>query len=271
MSSPPVAQAHGDSHTERWVRDRCGRCQATCWKVGAVGAADTVTTCDSCVRNPNRVQQCAICLDTSLPFKFRHNTKADHSFCRQCLETYCIGKVDEGCLRIPCPCTGCDELLTDDELKSISAGLMLRVRRARTRDSQRQLIDFLTRETSLLAWLVNGKPQVQACPFCGSLVQRSRGCSHMTCTCGGEFCYYCGVPDGTPCLAIDHSSAEAKPELNLDLDAIVDERRARRLAFAMGTHPRSESIVAKLPGDLVRRVAMMAIPTIGSACVECDQ
>ena len=32
----------------------------------------------------------------------------------------------------------------------------------------------------------------QTCPNCGTLVERSEGCLHMTCTCGAEFCYNCG-------------------------------------------------------------------------------
>ncbi|CDO75759.1 hypothetical protein BN946_scf184921.g35 [Trametes cinnabarina] len=30
------------------------------------------------------------------------------------------------------------------------------------------------------------------CPRCTELVERKSGCPHMTCRCGGEFCYVCG-------------------------------------------------------------------------------
>lgn len=30
------------------------------------------------------------------------------------------------------------------------------------------------------------------CPDCGTGVERTHGCSHMICLCGGEFCYSCG-------------------------------------------------------------------------------
>ena len=33
----------------------------------------------------------------------------------------------------------------------------------------------------------------QQCTRCGSLVELATGCNHMTCRCGAEFCYTCGV------------------------------------------------------------------------------
>lgn len=30
------------------------------------------------------------------------------------------------------------------------------------------------------------------CPDCGTLVERTTGCPHIVCVCGGEFCYLCG-------------------------------------------------------------------------------
>ena len=33
--------------------------------------------------------------------------------------------------------------------------------------------------------------QFKKCPFCRRLVERNRGCDHMTCKCRGEFCYRC--------------------------------------------------------------------------------
>ena len=39
------------------------------------------------------------------------------------------------------------------------------------------------------------------CPKCKFWVERSRGCSHMTCRCGEKFCYKCGkvlVEGGCP-------------------------------------------------------------------------
>ncbi len=32
----------------------------------------------------------------------------------------------------------------------------------------------------------------KACGMCGALVGRTRGCNHMRCICGHEYCYKCG-------------------------------------------------------------------------------
>lgn len=31
------------------------------------------------------------------------------------------------------------------------------------------------------------------CRDCGGYVQKNGGCNHMTCTCGAEFCWECGL------------------------------------------------------------------------------
>ena len=38
------------------------------------------------------------------------------------------------------------------------------------------------------------KEGYQTCSECSRVVERSEGCSHMTCCCGYEFCYHCGGP-----------------------------------------------------------------------------
>lgn len=32
----------------------------------------------------------------------------------------------------------------------------------------------------------------RSCPSCNNMVERRSGCTHMTCRCGGQFCYICG-------------------------------------------------------------------------------
>lgn len=32
----------------------------------------------------------------------------------------------------------------------------------------------------------------RSCPRCNNMVEKRSGCEHMTCRCGGEFCYVCG-------------------------------------------------------------------------------
>lgn len=37
------------------------------------------------------------------------------------------------------------------------------------------------------------------CPNCRNMVEKIAGCNHMSCRCGGHFCYVCGVRWGTRC------------------------------------------------------------------------
>lgn len=100
-------------------------------------------------------------------------------------------------------------------------------------------IDELT-----LHWL---NEQTTLCPGCGSRIEKTDGCDHMTCLCGYEFCYQCGE---THCLCDDEGDEEGftytrEEEPIRDANGIVniracicrrngffvrDERRRRRLA-----------------------------------------
>ena len=68
--------------------------------------------------------------------------------------------------------------------------------------------------------------------------------------------------DGRTALSVARNKGRTACVVLVEEELLVRERQALRLTFAMGTHPRSESIVAKLPGDLLRRVAMMALPAV---------
>jgi len=35
--------------------------------------------------------------------------------------------------------------------------------------------------------------QIKPCPFCGLAVERIEGCNHVSCRCGGEWCFVCGL------------------------------------------------------------------------------
>ena len=50
----------------------------------------------------------------------------------------------------------------------------------------------LNKSTTQLKTLAQSK-RWQTCPGCKTLVERSAGCSHMTCRCGAHFCYHCAA------------------------------------------------------------------------------
>jgi len=57
------------------------------------------------------------------------------------------------------------------------------------------------------------------CPGCRQLVERSEGCDHMSCVCGADFCFLCGM-DYQACLELQHRSADGHPVHDAE-----DERR----------------------------------------------
>ena len=81
----------------------------------------------------------------------------------------------------------------------------------------------------------------------------------MSCVCGSEFCYACGDPypcgrDGDGCPRVRAGIQRTRPTIARNLEALLERRRQRRLAFLMGSRC-SESLVCKLPPDVLRRIA----------------
>jgi len=54
------------------------------------------------------------------------------------------------------------------------------------------------------------KQGYQTCSECDRVVERTEGCSHMTCACGYEFCYHCGGPIKT-CNGCGHLEPDSEP------------------------------------------------------------
>jgi IBR domain, a half RING-finger domain/IBR domain len=50
-------------------------------------------------------------------------------------------------------------------------------------------VDSSTGEMESLAWIL---ANTRKCPECGNAIAKADGCLHMTCKCGGEFCWICG-------------------------------------------------------------------------------
>ena len=149
------------------------------------------------------------------------------------------------------------------DLRLISVDVAWEVQALRRTLCRSRIVDVLDSNPSLLAWALTSQ-SVQCCPHCAAFVQKAEGCRHITCKCGGEFCYICGEPyascaQGQSCLA--HGAA---PKLRVDLEGLISLRSKRRLAVCMGMHCRvgADSAVQRLPPDLVRRISLMAVPPL---------
>mmetsp|Transcript_71436 Transcript_71436/g.141640 ORF Transcript_71436/g.141640 Transcript_71436/m.141640 type:complete len:174 (-) Transcript_71436:212-733(-) len=158
----------------------------------------------------------------------------------------------------------CKAHLTNVELRLASPALYTDVKALRQKMAKKRSTDFLDENPSLLEWAF-ASTSVQCCPHCAVLVQRSEGCQHMTCTCGGEFCFICG--EAYPCNSV-HVASDGRdstvPTLRIDLQALRASRTNRRVAFTMGLHVRAgdESVVQRLPPDLVQRIGLLAVPPL---------
>ena len=273
----PPGLSYAGSHTKVWAPGRCTRCSGRCWRVqdyvrqGAPGPTNTEDVndivCDACTRNPDRVKPCLICWENCVPITVRHAPcSSAHTFCGTCLAAHCETLVESEHSSIRCPTEGCDETLTDKELRLFAPGVVDKVHGLRKRGNLSWLRRFLDDNPSLLEWLATGEAEVQACPCCARLVQRAGGCSHMTCRCGGEFCWLCG--ETLPVCQHQGCSADGsrKPILQLDVAAFITERQQRRVSFCMTTHARlgADSLAGCLPADIVRNIAMIAVPALST-------
>jgi hypothetical protein len=144
---------------------------------------------------------------------------------------------------------------------------ILRCRRAAQR---RQLAEKLDRAPGLAAWVVS-TTDVQACPVCSTLVQRSHGCAHMVCfICKTDFCYDCGEETsfgtartcGTAChKAKDGDAPRNGARSSLCADILAVKRERVLFGLLLGTHARlgRDSPVLKLPTDAVRTIAKLVM------------
>lgn len=59
------------------------------------------------------------------------------------------------------------------------------------------------------------------CHLCGAIVELAQGCNHITCKCGGQFCYKCGVVwKACSCEAWDEENLLRRAEQVVDREAI---------------------------------------------------
>ena len=178
---------------------------------------DSNTACGACLSH-GLGTLCGICFSpcrsVSLPCStaFTPPATRPHAFCAPCIGKYCAYKIEEGVGHLTCPEPGCDHTITEKMRKGLlNRGLLSAAQIQRLKELQNVTrIDrlreiFLSSDDLLYEALVD---TCQACPHCYMVTQRYAGCSHMTCSCGGEYCWTCG--EAYP-LASNHPTASAIP------------------------------------------------------------
>ena len=277
----PAVQPLLPAPTCQWGRAECNMCHDVKWMMGAAEGESSRMTCSSCRANSHRVRKCSVCLEPCVPVDLNHQCTADAAaglrmpvaggqshICKRCLGMHCDVQLKDGAHDCTCATPGCNHQLDFSVLKTLQNFRDLKKMREnnRFREGRETLLAHYEAEPQVLEWN-SGKAQL--CPFCYTLVQKSMGCNHMTCSCRREFQYCCGIPfrDGhyehhknchtrQPHRAHDQTTS---PIFNPDVGALKALKRrqlARRLAFACGTHKRlgAASVVRMLPVELVAKI-----------------
>lgn len=127
------------------------------------------------------------------------------AFCPDCLAQYARSAItdrqllplkcaDQSC-RAPVALSALHDLLTPEEIARLSRYQceMLRQPEPHVEPSMESASSNagVDDEDSALASLM-GTMGWRRCPDCGTGIERTQGCPHMVCVCGGEFCYSCG-------------------------------------------------------------------------------
>jgi len=183
LSRPDIRVANVNSSTAEWVRD----------------AVSHLCT------EGHKAFQCPICFDASDPFeakvqmwcpraKSNENwTKrpCEHSFCRDCMKTWCETGISSMQHHIHCPAEGCSYTLWKDDVRGlVSPGMFKAFEKNRNANYKKHLKEMLKEEDpEIKKWL---RKHARPCPSCSVIVSRESGCDDMRCVCGCSFCYYCG-------------------------------------------------------------------------------
>jgi hypothetical protein len=73
------------------------------------------------------------------------------------------------------------------------------------------------------------------CPSCGLWVSKTGGCNHMTCRCGGQFCYLCG----------DNIAGRVGEHFNTSADSLTDCPGRQYGGGAPGSRRRTPEMIAR--------------------------
>lgn len=167
------------------------------------------------------VETCGICFDTCTRIVLRDCS--DHAaYCVSCIGLYVGAGILQGKRQHMCPHPGCGRQLLRRDFKQLrlrgqlSESQLRSMRELENQDRAGRLDFVLSGEDPLLTeW---AQSNTQSCPGCYTIVQRTEGCSHMTCSCGRHFCYYCGEDinhhNAKECPGNLRAPAEATPRLS---------------------------------------------------------
>merc|ERR1712224_143300 len=122
-----------------------------------------------------------------------HSCNTDVGICGTCAAEHCRVTIEDGAISIPCP-AGCGHELNEQDIKKINPILAAPLEANRVAKRAEQLVDLFETSHDLLEWAADGNAQI--CPHCTTLVSKDGGCNHITCKCGGHFCYGCGMKMG---------------------------------------------------------------------------
>mmetsp|Transcript_7581 Transcript_7581/g.25788 ORF Transcript_7581/g.25788 Transcript_7581/m.25788 type:complete len:250 (+) Transcript_7581:81-830(+) len=190
--------------------------------------APATPVCGKCRQfgTPPVVGKCGVCLEnTGLILKQKATSSCcGHRFCHGCWTTYVLTSVESGTLFIKCMQPGCGETFTEAGLRRFAGDKYATYVQNKHAAHSDRLKELLAAGGPTGEWV---RTNVQACPRCHVLVQRSDGCNHIKCRCGHDFCYRCGQSTSADCNC---PYAADGPRLRVDAD--TQEHVQRELAHA---------------------------------------
>ncbi|KAI3985260.1 hypothetical protein MKX01_039505 [Papaver californicum] len=140
---------------------------------------------------------CKICMEAKPGYEMRNSTnKCSHMYCSKCITKHITTKVEENMTLITCPDYTCLETLEPHLYRDIISRQVLDCWESTLRESAILPSDKFQhkgRDEDMLLIQLAEKNKWRKCPGCKYYVERTRGCMHITCRCGSEFCYGCGA------------------------------------------------------------------------------
>ena len=176
-----------------YVRSTCVSCPCAIW-LKEEDEQRPGTQCGACRFVELLSHDCVICRDKGPSCDLFMN-HCHSKYCQACIGQWICTQIDEGISNLTCPTPGCSHSLQPMVKNLASRRFVSKAHVSRLRELQNAgRYSFLEHvlsgaDPNLLAWASNN---LQSCPHCLAVIQKSAGCNHITCQCGGEFCYVCG-------------------------------------------------------------------------------